>query len=263
MALTTTTARTSAAMTSPSLFRLFVLSVALLLCAGFDSRLSTRRMARQPLSAKKKAKQGFGGGGFGKATADAAPKPPRPVPADKQSLEKQWDTFASITDLEITPKGSPDDEGYNHFIVSDVFVRVGPPTEGGEPSTGWYRVGKVVTGDYTDIRSSLSLQQGLIFWTAVHMYPQIAAKGNKAAKLLQLGICPPSMTMADESDGALDEDEAEDIMVSPKAPISSDVSLSLCGFRPDFNPAGFTYKRRESAALKKRTDRLAEMKDAS
>merc|ERR1712130_638891 len=76
-------------------------------------------------------------------------------------------------------------------------------------------------------------------------------------------ICPPSMTMADESDGALDEEEAEDIMVSPKAPISSDVSLSLCGFRPDFNPAGFTYKRRESAALKKKTDRLAEMKEAS
>lgn len=248
-----------------SLFPLLVLFVTLLFCNGFDCRLSTRKLAQPALSAKKaKKRQGFGGGGFGKAaTADAAPKSPRPVPADKQSLEKQWDIFAGITDLEITPKGSPGDEDYTHFIVSDVFVRLGSLDEGGEPMTGWYRVGKAVAGDYTDIRSSLSLQQGLIFWTAVHMYPQLAAKGNKAAKALQLGICPPSMMMADECDGALDEEEAEDIIVSPRAPISPDVSLSLSGFRPDFNPAGFTYKRRESAALKKKTDRLAEMKDAS
>ncbi|EJK61527.1 hypothetical protein THAOC_17968, partial [Thalassiosira oceanica] len=73
--------------------------------------------SKSPLSAKKaKKRQGFGGGGFGKAAADAAPKSPRPVPADKQSLEKQWDIFAGITDLEITPKGSPGDEDYTHFI---------------------------------------------------------------------------------------------------------------------------------------------------
>ena len=92
---------------------------------------------------KKKTKSSSGGGGFGNKSSTT--KISTTVSAVKHALEAQWDNFASITDLEIAPLGDPDDEDYKHFIVADVFVRVGPvsddcDSEKGE--TGWYRTGK-------------------------------------------------------------------------------------------------------------------------
>ena len=207
---------------------------------------------------KRKIKSG-GGSGFGSKPAAAAQLPVT-VSADKNSLEKQWDIFASITDLEITPPGNPDDEDYEHFIVADVFVRVGPID--GKKGTGWYRTGKAVAaGDDADILSSLILQRGLIFWTAVHMWPQLAAQGKEAAKNLQLGFMPPSLNMADETDGALDADDEEDVQILERVPVKG-VSVKDIGFRPDFNPSGFTYKRRERAAMKKKKSALEEIAEA-
>ena len=133
-----------------------------------------------------------GGGGFG-AKAAATPSVAS-ISADKHALEAQWDTFASVTDLEIAPPGDPDDEDYEHFIVADVFVRIGPGED--EEGTGWFRTGKAMAaGDDADIRKALTLQKGLIFWTASHMWPQLASKGKTAATRMELGYAPPSMTM--------------------------------------------------------------------
>ena len=120
---------------------------------------------------KPKKKKGGGGGGFGsKPTTKASYAS---VSADKNSLESQWDNFASITDLEITPQNDPEDDDYEHFIVADVFVRVGPSENGDDKTeTGWYRTGKVVSsGDDADnIHAALTLQKGLILWTSVREY---------------------------------------------------------------------------------------------
>ena len=122
------------------------------------------------LYAKKPKKKKGGGGGFGsKPTTKASYAS---VSADKNSLESQWDNFASITDLEITPQNDPDDDDYEHFIVADVFVRVGPSENGDDKTeTGWYRTGKVVaSGDDAEIHAALTLQKGLILWTSVREY---------------------------------------------------------------------------------------------
>merc|ERR1712238_324422 len=71
--------------------------------------------------------------------------------ADKTSLEKQWDIFTSITDLEIKPLGNTDEDSYQHFEVVDVFVRsgtgntdtTGTSTSNSSTGTGWFRIGKV------------------------------------------------------------------------------------------------------------------------
>lgn len=231
----------------------------------FHSSLSSPSSA---LYAKKqnkatKSKNG-GGGGFG-ASKPATTAAASAVSADVNSLESQWDNFASITNLEIQPLGNPDDDDYGHFIVTDVFVRVGSDNEDDlKPGTetGWYRTGKVVASGETDIHAALTLQKGLILWTAVHMWPQLAAKGKAAARFLQLGYMPPSMNMASESDPALDEDEALDVLVLQKVQINGVPSKDI-GFRPDFNPPGFSYKRREKAAMKKKRSALDEIVDAS
>ncbi|KAL7539372.1 hypothetical protein ACHAXR_009221 [Thalassiosira sp. AJA248-18] len=218
------------------------------------------------LHAKKKKKssksKGSSGGGFGSKPATVASV--APVSADKVALENQWDHFASITDLEIFPPGNPDDEDYEHFIVTDVFVRVGPSDADGDDKsvTGWYRTGKCVAAGETDINAALTLQKGLILWTAVHMWPQLAAKGKAAAQQLQLGFAPPSMNMADETDTALDDDEAEEVEISRRVPVQG-LSIKDIGFRPDYNPPGFTYKRREKAAMKKKKSALEEIAEAS
>lgn len=227
------------------------------------TRLSTALNAKKKQKKSSKSKGG-GGSGFGsKSTASVAPV--TPVAADKTALENQWDNFARITDLEIFPPGNPDDEDYEHFIVTDIFVRVGPNENGdNEQVTGWYRTGKVVAAGETDINAALTLQKGLIFWTAVHMWPQISAKGKAAAQQLQLGYMPPSMYihMADETDTALDEEEAEEVQVAERVPVQG-VSIKDIGFRPDFNPPGFTYKRRERAAMKKKKSAMEEIAEAS
>ncbi len=212
------------------------------------------------LHAKKPKKAGgSGGGGFGASKPTGAPSVAT-ISADIASLERQWDNFVSITDLEIQPKGHPEDEDYRHFIVSDVFVRVGSENE--SESTGWYRTGKVVAADETDVHAALTLQKGLIFWSALHMWPALAAKGKAAARNLRLGYMPPSMTMADETDATLDAEEAEDVLISEKVSVRG-VSAKDVGFRPDFNPPGFTYKRREKAAMKKKKSSLEEIVEAS
>ena len=65
--------------------------------------------------------------------------------------------------------------------------------------------------------------------------------------------------MATSEDLAVDEEDYDDnaIQVAQKASVSGVNSRSV-GFRPDWNPQGFHYKRLESASLKKK-DRLAEL----
>jgi len=224
--------------------------------------LSSSSTTLQAKKQKKKPSPKSSGGGFGSKPAAVTSAA---VSADKHALETQWDTFASITDLEIIPLGTPDDEDYKHYIVSDVFVRVGPgdaDDENDKPGTGWYRTGKVVAADGIDMNAAFALQKGLIFWTAVHMFPQIAAKGTKLANRLELGFLPPTLNMADETDTALDEEEAESVQMPQRVPVQG-VSIKDIGFRPDYNPPGFTYKRREKAAMKKKRSAMDEIVDAS
>lgn len=212
---------------------------------------------------KKKKSTGGGGGGFGSKPSTSVSKP-KTVSADKQSLETQWDTFMQITELEIEPKGNPEDEDYQHFIVGDVFVRIGSSDNDKDTETGWYRTGKIVaSGDSADLRAAITIQKGLILWTAVHMWPALAAKGKDAAKLMEIGIMPPTLNMADDTDTPLDKDEAEHVLLISKRVPVSEISIKTVGFRPDFNPPGFTYKRREKAAMKKKRSALEEISDAS
>ena len=218
---------------------------------------------------KKKSKGNSGGGGGFGSKPTASTNAVATVSADKTGLENQWDNFARVTDLEIFPPGDPDDDDYEHFIVTDVFVRVGPasPRDGEDDEenksvTGWYRTGKAMASGDTDVHAALTIQKGLIFWTAIHMWPQLAAKGTAAAQQLQLGFCPPSMYMADETDGALDDEEAEEVQISERASVKG-ISTKDVGFRPDFNPPGFTYKRREKAAMKKKKSAMEEIAEAS
>ncbi len=209
---------------------------------------------------KQKKKATNSGGGFGAGSSNIK-SPVTPAAADIQSLEKQWDNFASITDLEIFPPGNPDDDDYRHFIVADVFVRVGPVDEDSKPGTGWFRTGKLVAADDIDINVAFALQRGLILWTAAAMWPQLSAKGQSAAKLMQVGYMPPTMNMADETEPPLDE--AEDVQILQRVPIKGDVSLKNIGFRPDFNPKGFTYKRRERASMKKKKSSMDEIMEVN
>ena len=243
--------------------------------------LSHLEAAKSTTTKNKKKKTGGGGGGFGGggASTTSTSKPTTTtsttptVSADKNSLEKQWDIFAAITDLEITPKGNPEDEDYIDFEVVDVFVKCGATTtettaEGG---TKWFRIGKVCSiRNQTPIDVALKLQKGLIFWTAVHMRRELVAAGGKSgAAALQLGyISPPTLNMGSESDGPLDEDEEEMItLVTTSQQKNTTTSSSFrgiqpktFGFRPDWNPPGFTYKRREKAAMKKKVSSFEEMK---
>lgn len=215
---------------------------------------------------KKKKKTASSGGGFGSSTTASSTKTTTPtVPADKNSLEKQWDIFASITDLEVKPKGSPDDDDYIDFEVADVFVRCGetPNNQG----TKWFRIGKVCKMDETLMEASLTLQKGLIFWTAVHMRRELVAAGGKSgAASLQLGyVIPATLTMGSESDGPIDDDEQEFVQIATRSSGSTlkGIEPKSFGFRPDWNPPGFTYKRREKAAMKKKVSKLDELKEVA
>ena len=199
--------------------------------------------------------------------------------ADKNSLEQKWDAFASITDLEIKPIGNPEeDDNYEHFEVVDVFVRSGGSVGSGSTTSsdddndskasgnsnaGWYRIGKVCAigieyGGTTSIEAALVLQKGLILWTSVHMRRELMAKGSSAASSLELGyISPPILYMGSDTDKPIDEDEVQqylkivDKKLLPAEELSK-VQSNTYGFRPDWNPPGFTYKRREKAAMKKK-----------
>ena len=200
--------------------------------------------------------------------------------ADKNSLEQKWDAFASITDLEIKPIGNPEeDDNYEHFEVVDVFVRSGGSVGSGSTTSsdddnsskasgnsnaGWYRIGKVCAigieyGGTTSIEAALVLQKGLILWTSVHMRRELMAKGSSAASSLELGyISPPILYMGCDTDKPIDEDEVQqylklvDKKLLPAEELSKVKSNNTYGFRPDWNPPGFTYKRREKAAMKKK-----------
>lgn len=218
---------------------------------------------------------GFGGGG-GAATKKDASEGVTPVKADKTALEKQWDAFASITDLEIKPLGDPEDEDYEHFEVVDVFVRCGGNGNDNDnaddkAATGWFRIGKVCASEETTIEAALTLQKGLIFWTAVHMRRELMALGKASATSMELGhISPAIIYMGGETDGPLDQDEADSYMkafekVSPSVLGGIKNAKTSFGFRPDWNPPGFTYKRREKAAMKdkKKKSNLEEIMDSS
>jgi hypothetical protein len=64
--------------------------------------------------------------------------------------------------------------------------------------------------------------------------------------------------MGDEMDGPLEEDEEDEISIAGSSSVKG-VKSKTFGFRPDWNPPGFTYKRREKAAMKKKVSKLDEM----
>ncbi|KAJ1460061.1 hypothetical protein M885DRAFT_509756 [Pelagophyceae sp. CCMP2097] len=197
----------------------------------------TRRPAQGlvRLAAKKPVKKASGFGA-------PAPAPMKLVMPNKDCLEEQMDSFVATTQLELS--------GVD-FAVVDVFVRHG--------ERKWWRIGKVSASgaDATEAREALAaavaLQKGLIFWTAVSMRHELMAVAASVAglKLLQVGVSDASLDMAVLEDGALDDDDAENVVAAPKAPGARDLALERIGFRPDFNPPGFSYKRLESASLKK------------
>jgi len=185
--------------------------------------------------------------------------------ADKTSLEKQWDIFTSITDLEIKPIIGTDDENYQHFEVVDVFVRSGSTGTGTAGTTGWFRIGKVcATGtDYggsTSIEAALTLQKGLILWTSVHMRRELIVGVGKGSALEVGYISPPIVYMGTDTDSSIDKEEEKYITIvdnSNKVPLDELclVKPNTYGLRPDWNPAGFTYKRREKDAMKKKKNK--------
>jgi len=225
------------------------------------------------LGAKKVPKKSTGGG-FGAAVE----KRPPGITNDKGGLERQWDRFVAITKLEIVPTGD------DAFEVVDVFARNG--NAAGAP---WWRVGKVAAAPGTTAAAALTLQRGLILWTAVHMREELmAAGGRDAAAALEVGFDGASFYMATAEDGPhgsdarpssverIDgggEDGADDgadevgflerfvdgatdsVRVAEKASVKG-VPPDAVGFRPDWNPPGFRYKRLESAAMKKPASRL-------
>ena len=200
---------------------------------------------------------GFGGNKISKANSHTNSVPT--IAADKDSLEKQWDLFASITDLEIAPKGDPDDDNFVDFSVSDVFVRCGA-TKTNNNGTKWYRIGKVCATGETSIETALTLQKGLIFWTSVHMRRELVAAGGKSgAASLELGYTSASLNMGSDLDGPLDDEEGSKISISTRSLTLKGTKSKTFGFRPDWNPPGFTYKRREKAAMKKKTSKIDEM----
>lgn len=214
---------------------------------------------------KSKSKPSGMGGGFGGKTATvdtttAATARPKPVRADKTALETQWDLFAAITDLEIRP---PEDDDCEHFEVVDVFVGGNTNTntnddDGAHNNNYYYRIGKVCVSESTPIRAGLGLQKGLILWTAVHMRKELLARGKAGARALQVKYTPSaSIATGSETDGPL-EIEDLDLLETVEKPTPDELSQTVpksFGFRPDWNPPGFTYKRREKAALGDRNNK--------
>jgi hypothetical protein len=231
---------------------------------------SSELAAKSSKQAKKKKKSGGGGFGGGSSSGGANTTPPTTtttISADKNSLETQWDQFASITNLEIKPMGDQDDEDYIDFEVADVFVRcTSNKNNPSDDDTPWFRIGKACTlPQSAPMEAALTLQKGLILWTAVHMRRELVAAGGKSgAASLQVGfVKPATLTMGWESDSPiLDEENA--ISISTKGTTSlKDIPSISFGFRPDWNPPGFTYKRREKDAMKKKRSSLNAMKEVA
>jgi len=226
--------------------------------------IRTRLQQFAPLYANKQSKKKANGtsGGFGaKSTTASTPLSVGPLAADKISLEKQWDVFASVTELEIQPLGNPDDEEYVDFEVVDVFVRCRKTESCG--GTKWFRIGKICTTDGTSTEAALTLQKGLIFWTAVHMRREFMALGKSAAMALELGFTRPAIVyMGSDADGPLDDEEETSVIISEKVALQN-IKAKSFGFRPDWNPPGFTYKRREKDAMKKKRSALEEILENS
>jgi hypothetical protein len=223
------------------------------------STVHHRHPLLRPLFAKKKKKAAGGGGGFGANSNNNNKSEGKPkavtISADKTSLEKQWDTFVSITDLEIQPK---EDE---NFEVVDIFVRsAGGSTAAKKEGTKWFRIGKACAEGESKVDAALTLQKGLIFWTAVHMRRELVAAGGKSgAASMELGYTVSTMNVGSEEDGPIDEEEDGDEITIAERVSVKDVAPKSFGFRPDWNPPGFTYKRRERFAMKKKTSALEEI----
>ena len=91
------------------------------------------------------------------------------------------------------------------------------------------------------------------------MRREFAAIGGIAgAAALELGFSEATMYMGSEEDGPVDADDEEDICLAEKVSIKG-VPQTKVGFRPDWNPPGFSYKRREKDAMKKKVSALEEI----
>ena len=170
-----------------------------------------------------------------------APPPSASITADKQCLERQWDSFVSITALEIVATGTAE------FEVADVFVR-NAKSEGAR----WWRVGKVAAAADADVGAALAIQKGLILWTAIHLRDELMAVGGRTgAAALECGFARASLYMATADDGPVGDDGDDGITIATAVKCKGISSRSI-GFRPDWNPTGFTYKRRESDSMAKK-----------
>ena len=168
----------------------------------------------------------------------------------------QWDRFIGITDYEIVARGDDD------FEVCDVFVR-NAEAKGPDGQAKWFRIGKAVA-EGCDIPSALKLQRGLIFWTAVHMRRALVATGGvRAAAGLELGFAEAGMAGAEAAEaGPVDDQTARSIQVLDVSDKSvKAVPPSSVGFRPDFSPEGFAYKRRERVGGDKEKEKRQRQKD--
>ena len=228
----------------------------LLACTAlsFDAALAfdglRRRAPPVPLLAKKAA-AGRAPAGFGAAKAP----PPLKITPDKACLERQWDHFVAITDLEISG---------DSFEVADVFVRnkaKDGPDAAGAAGARWWRIGKVAADNRVALSAALALQRPLVLWTAVHMRQELMAGGGRdAAAALELGFIAPGCLQAGgaadspaDDNASYEQDEVALAEFTKK--VAAPGSAKLIGFRPDWNPPGFTYKRRESAARRENAAR--------
>ena len=122
-------------------------------------------------------------------------------------------------------------------------------------------IGKVCVCDDAAMDAALTLQKGLIFWTAVHMRRELVAAGGKSgAAALELGYTAATLDMGSESEGPLEEDEEYEVELAPKSSSLRGIKAGRFGFRLDWTLPGFTYKRREKAAMKKKISKLDKMK---
>jgi len=95
------------------------------------------------------------------------------------------------------------------------------------------------------------------------MRREFVALGKAGADAMEVGYISPAIVyMASDSDGPLDDDEETYIKVAEKVPLMG-VKQKSFGFRPDWNPPGFTYKRREKAAMKQKRSALEEILEDS
>lgn len=85
----------------------------------------------------------------------------------------------------------------------------------------------------------------------------VAAGAKYGAAYLQLGFMTPAcLEMGSKSDGPLDAEEESTITIATRSSSVKGAKAKAFGFCPDWNPAGFTYKRREKAATKKKISNL-------